>query len=187
MKTDYYSILGVSNTADADGLTDAYRAKIATCHPQHFHSRIQKDVLHEELEIINEAYHILYNPETRARYDATHVPGQNDHQGLSNDSKRLLTLAVILGFIALSCIPALKPILTVRPFLFFFSLILILHPFSISLKSKLLCSILGLSSIILLLDHYPQMPIFIELVCYIGVIAAVRLIAKKIQQISSSH
>jgi hypothetical protein len=187
MKTDYYSILGVSNKADADGLTDAYRAKIATCHPQHFHSRIQKEVLLEELEIINEAYHILYNPETRARYDATHIPIQNSHQGLSNDSKRLLTLAAILGFITLSCIPALKPILTMRPFLFFFSLILILHPFSIPWRTKLLCSILGLSSIVLLLHHYPQIPVFIELVCYIGIIAAVRLIAKKIQQISSTH
>ena len=187
MNTDYYSILGVPSTANAEGLTEAYRAKIATCHPQHFHSRIQKDILCEELEIINEAYHVLYNPETRARYDATHIPVQNSHQGLSNDSKRLLTLAAAISFIALSCIPALKPILTVRPFLFFFSLILILHPFSIAWRSKLLCSLLGLSSIVLLLHHYPQIPVFIELVCYIGIIAAVRLIAKKIQQISSPH
>jgi curved DNA-binding protein len=62
---DYYEALGVSRTADADELQEAYRRLARRHHPD-----VNKDPGAEErFKEINEAYHVLADPDTRARYD----------------------------------------------------------------------------------------------------------------------
>src|SRR6478609_2121744 len=178
---DYYAILGVSSTVDAEHLTQAYRDKMATCHPQYFHSRFQKSYLLEELEILNEAYAILYNPETRAKYDATYAHKQELLAGKNikgSNSNRLVMGGLLLVFILLSSIPALKPVLTFRPFLLFFSLVFIVYHVAIPWKSKLICVIFGLSALILLQHMMPNLSLTIELLSYIAIISVVKLIAR---------
>jgi curved DNA-binding protein len=62
---DYYEALGVARTADADELQQAYRRLARTYHPD-----VNKDPAAEErFKEVNEAYHVLSDPGTRARYD----------------------------------------------------------------------------------------------------------------------
>jgi curved DNA-binding protein len=62
---DYYEVLGVSRTADADELQEAYRRLARRYHPD-----VNKDPAAEErFKEVNEAYHVLADPDTRARYD----------------------------------------------------------------------------------------------------------------------
>ena len=65
MARDYYEVLGVSRTADADELQEAYRRLARRYHPD-----VNKDPAAEEhFKEVNEAYHVLADPDTRARYD----------------------------------------------------------------------------------------------------------------------
>jgi len=72
---DYYSILGVSRSASTEEIQRAYRKLARTYHPD-----VNKDPAAEErFKEISEAYDVLSDPETRAKYDrfgATfrHVP-----------------------------------------------------------------------------------------------------------------
>jgi len=62
---DYYEVLGVPRTANAEQLQEAYRRLARTYHPD-----VNKDPEAEErFKEINEAYRVLSDPETRARYD----------------------------------------------------------------------------------------------------------------------
>ncbi len=62
---DYYEVLGVSRSASTEELQEAYR-KLARRH----HPDINKDPAAEErFKEVNEAYHVLADPATRARYD----------------------------------------------------------------------------------------------------------------------
>jgi curved DNA-binding protein len=62
---DYYEALGVSRTADADELQEAYRRLARRYHPD-----VNKDPGAEErFKEVNEAYQVLSDPDTRARYD----------------------------------------------------------------------------------------------------------------------
>jgi curved DNA-binding protein len=62
---DYYEVLGVARTADADELQQAYRRLARTYHPD-----VNKDPAAEErFKEVNEAYQVLSDPGTRARYD----------------------------------------------------------------------------------------------------------------------
>jgi curved DNA-binding protein len=62
---DYYEVLGVPRTADADTLQAAYRRLARANHPD-----INKDPAAEErFKEINEAYHVLSDPDLRRRYD----------------------------------------------------------------------------------------------------------------------
>jgi curved DNA-binding protein len=62
---DYYEVLGVPRTADADELQEAYR-RLA----RRFHPDVNKDpAAEEQFKEVNEAYHVLADPDTRARYD----------------------------------------------------------------------------------------------------------------------
>jgi curved DNA-binding protein len=62
---DYYEVLGVPRTADADELQEAYRRLARRYHPD-----VNKDPAAEErFKEVNEAYHVLADPDTRARYD----------------------------------------------------------------------------------------------------------------------
>ncbi|MFD8968855.1 DnaJ C-terminal domain-containing protein [Streptomyces sp. NPDC059568] len=65
MARDYYAVLGVSRTASDEEIQQAYR-KLARRH----HPDINKDPRAEErFKEVNEAYSVLADPDTRARYD----------------------------------------------------------------------------------------------------------------------
>jgi curved DNA-binding protein len=62
---DYYEVLGVGRDAAPDELQQAYRRLARTYHPD-----VNRDPAAEErFKEVNEAYHVLSDPETRARYD----------------------------------------------------------------------------------------------------------------------
>lgn len=65
MARDYYEILGVSRSADADELKRAYRRLARKYHPD-----VNKEPEAEErFKEINRAYEVLSEPEMRSRYD----------------------------------------------------------------------------------------------------------------------
>jgi len=62
---DYYEVLGVPRNASAEELQQAFRRQARTSHPD-----VNKDPGAEErFKEINEAYQVLSDPGTRARYD----------------------------------------------------------------------------------------------------------------------
>ncbi|MFB7328395.1 DnaJ C-terminal domain-containing protein [Streptomyces sp. NPDC056190] len=65
MARDYYEVLGVSRTASQDEIQQAYRKLARKYHPD-----VNKDPGAEErFKDLNEAYSVLSDPKTRARYD----------------------------------------------------------------------------------------------------------------------
>ncbi len=81
--SDYYHLLGVSNTADQAQIRSAYKRLAMQYHPD----RNMGDPAAEEMfKKINEAYHVLSDPLKKARYDSrfyqsTHyVPPQPQHR-----------------------------------------------------------------------------------------------------------
>jgi len=65
MARDYYEVLGVNRDADADELQRAFRTLARRHHPDISRSPDAE----ERFKEINEAYHVLSDPETRRRYD----------------------------------------------------------------------------------------------------------------------
>jgi len=62
---DYYEVLGVSRDATADQIQQAFRTLARKYHPD-----VNKDPAAEDrFKEVNEAYHVLSDPETRKRYD----------------------------------------------------------------------------------------------------------------------
>ncbi|MFF7262445.1 DnaJ C-terminal domain-containing protein [Streptomyces sp. NPDC008159] len=65
MAQDFYEVLGVSRTASQDDIQQAYRKLARKYHPD-----VNKDPGAEErFKDLNEAYSVLSDPRTRARYD----------------------------------------------------------------------------------------------------------------------
>src|ERR1700759_3379881 len=65
MARDYYQVLGVSRDADSDELQQAYRRLARANHPD-----VNRDPGAEErFKEVNDAYHVLSDPELRKRYD----------------------------------------------------------------------------------------------------------------------
>src|SRR4051794_26439915 len=65
MARDYYQVLGVSRDAGADELQQAFRRLARANHPD-----VNRDPGAEErFKEVNEAYHVLSDPELRKRYD----------------------------------------------------------------------------------------------------------------------
>ncbi|MER6270223.1 J domain-containing protein [Streptomyces sp900105755] len=65
MARDFYEVLGVSRTASQDEIQQAYRKLARKNHPD-----VNKDPEAEErFKDLNEAYSVLSDPKTRARYD----------------------------------------------------------------------------------------------------------------------
>lgn len=65
MARDYYAILGVSRDADKEEIKRAYRRLARKYHPD----VNKEDGAEERFKEINQAYEVLSEPETRARYD----------------------------------------------------------------------------------------------------------------------
>jgi curved DNA-binding protein len=62
---DYYDVLGVSRDATADQIQQAFRTLARKYHPD-----VNKDPAAEDrFKEVNEAYHVLSDPDTRKRYD----------------------------------------------------------------------------------------------------------------------
>ncbi len=65
MARDYYEVLGVSRDATADQIQRAFRTLARKYHPD-----VNKDPAAEDrFKEVNEAYHVLADPDTRKRYD----------------------------------------------------------------------------------------------------------------------
>ena len=65
MAHDYYEVLGVSRDATADQIQQAFRTLARKYHPD-----VNKDPAAEDrFKEVNEAYHVLSDPDTRKRYD----------------------------------------------------------------------------------------------------------------------
>lgn len=65
MARDYYQVLGVSRDAGADELQQAYRRLARANHPDVNHDPGAE----ERFKEVNDAYHVLSDPELRKRYD----------------------------------------------------------------------------------------------------------------------
>ena len=65
MARDYYEVLSVSRDATADQIQQAFRTLARKYHPD-----VNKDPAAEDrFKEVNEAYHVLSDPDTRTRYD----------------------------------------------------------------------------------------------------------------------
>src|SRR4051812_37760617 len=76
IKRDYYEVLGVTKTADADEIKRAYRRLAMKFHPDR-NSGDGKAEAEIKFKECSEAYEVLCDPQKRARYD------QFGHQGVS--------------------------------------------------------------------------------------------------------
>ena len=77
-KRDYYEILGVNKSADADAIKKAYRKVAMQYHPD----RNPGDKASEEkFKEAAEAYEILSNADKKARYDRYGHAGVDPNQG----------------------------------------------------------------------------------------------------------
>jgi hypothetical protein len=71
MILDYYKILQINPDANIETIKTAYRSRALVCHPDRGGS-------HEQMVLVNEAFQILSNPITRARYDAARLNFENE-------------------------------------------------------------------------------------------------------------
>jgi molecular chaperone DnaJ len=76
---DYYELLGVSKTADADEMKRAYRALALKYHPD---KNPGDHAAEEKFKKINEAYSVLSDPDKRARYDQFGAAGLSGDGGM---------------------------------------------------------------------------------------------------------
>ena len=78
---DYYKILGVPRSAGESELKRAYRRLALEWHPDKV-AEDQKEAASKKFQDIGEAYEVLSNPETKAKYDrGEDVFGQNQGGG----------------------------------------------------------------------------------------------------------
>ena len=65
--TNYYDLLGIDSKADRQTVKQAYLAKIKEWHPDKNPDRTEE--AEEKTKVLNQAYHILGDPEQRKTYD----------------------------------------------------------------------------------------------------------------------
>jgi len=64
---NYYELLGIDSTASQEEIKQAYLRKVKEWHPDKNLERTQE--AEEKTKVLNEAYHILSDPERRKTYD----------------------------------------------------------------------------------------------------------------------
>ena len=69
--TDFYSILGLAQTATTAEIKDHFRFLSHAYHPDKFATEEQRNKAEEQFKKINESYSVLSDPIARARYDAS--------------------------------------------------------------------------------------------------------------------
>jgi curved DNA-binding protein CbpA len=67
IEKDYYSILGVSPTADIIVIKAAYKALVKVFHPDKYTGSAEDS--HNKTVQLNEAFEVLSNTSTRKKYD----------------------------------------------------------------------------------------------------------------------
>lgn len=70
---DYYRVLQVRRDAEQEVIERAYKALSLKYHPD-VASPSQRHDANRRMQVINEAYRVLRDPESRRRYDATLPP-----------------------------------------------------------------------------------------------------------------
>jgi len=74
---DPYHVLGVASTATAAEIKEQFRFLSHAYHPDKFATEKQRKAAEEQFKKVYEAYRILSDPASRARYDASR-PGSSD-------------------------------------------------------------------------------------------------------------
>lgn len=88
---NYYKILEVDKDASSEIIEKAYKTLAKKYHPDLQESNMKQEA-EEKLKLINEAYEILSNPDSRAKYDETlkqSEVSEEDFNKLSEENKNL--------------------------------------------------------------------------------------------------
>lgn len=88
---NYYKILEVDRDASSEVIEKAYKALAKKYHPD-LQEANMKQKAEEKLKVINEAYEILSNPDSRAKYDETlkqSEVSEEDFNRLSEENRNL--------------------------------------------------------------------------------------------------
>lgn len=70
MNVNYYETLGVSKDSSQEEIKEHYLFYIQAYHPDKFHDTKSKEIAEEKAKLINQAYSVLKNPNTRREYDS---------------------------------------------------------------------------------------------------------------------
>ena len=89
MKRDYYKVLGISRDTSLDQIKKAYRKLAIKYHPDRNPDNPEAE---EKFKEASEAYRVLSDPETRARYD------RFGHEGLGGSDFRGFDRDIFMDF-----------------------------------------------------------------------------------------
>ena len=86
--TNYYNLLGIDSKADRQTVKQAYLAKIKEWHPDKNPDRAE--AAEEKTKALNQAYHILGDPEQRKNYDRMlrYTSGKDFHKYINDEAIR---------------------------------------------------------------------------------------------------
>jgi hypothetical protein len=101
---DYYAILGISRTATASDIHQAYRNMVSRYHPDKHQGNDLEDLARQKLVEVNEAYEVLSKSELKSAYDDAHwVAGSRTNGPAPTGTLRkwiqLIALLVVTPFI----------------------------------------------------------------------------------------